>query len=225
VEIELPDTTASFIPSGYTIFITDLGNAGTNNIIVIENTTALAKLNLDPSFVMDTDDQAIVIERINGQWLIIGNSGFPPLASFQLKNNASVTTISAANTPVDIAGTATASSQNNLWQFTTGPNVLESLAGNTYKAIAQVNGSLKRSVGASVRDYALLLHQDTGSGFNLVARGEVVVGVTQQSQGLSFGIPVTVSKGDKFKVMVENRDTIDDIIVDYDIEIKPDRRV
>ena len=147
-----------------------------------------------------------------------------PFGSFHLKQNVAVTVISAANTFTDINGAATASPQNHLFSLTTTPNVLTSLSEKTYNGTAQVNSALRRNMGASNRDYALALYQDTGSGYVQIAGAEANVGITTIPRGASFGVGVTVSEDDKFKVMVENRTTADDIIVDYDVKIIPDGR-
>lgn len=227
VEITLPEVDGFGITNGTIRSIRDEGgNAGTNNIEVIPNPNGFStRTDGRPSFTMNTDDQVIIVELTDSQWLLLGNTGLPPLGSFALKQNVSVTTIANPNEFTDIAGAATAPSQNNLFIFTSSPNVLESISANTYDAFIQVNGSLKRSVGASTRNYALALFEDAGSGFIQIAGGESNSGVTLQPRGVSFGVPATIVEGNKYKVMVENRTTADDVIVDYDIEIKPERRV
>lgn len=225
VEIELPDSSGIDVLNGKKIWIIDQGNAATKNITVIPNASDGTQIDGKPFFVMNTNNQILFLQLIDGEWLIVGNTGLPPLGSFHLKQNVSVTTISAINTPTDIVGIATASTQNNLFTFTTTPNVLESLSGNIYNAVIQVNGVIKRDIGASFRNYALLLYEDAGSGFIQVPGGEGNSGTALSPNNISFGVPVTVVKNNKYKVMVENRSTADNIIVDVDMELKPGRKV
>lgn len=128
VEVTLPDTTASSIQTGFPIYITDLGNAGTNNITVTVNSNDTMKLNLSTSFVMDVDDQSIIINRVDDQWIIIGDSKNTGVAaSIGFTGGATSTVLADTTTFVKIAGTYV---EGNLLEFTSSLGTLTYTGGN-----------------------------------------------------------------------------------------------
>lgn len=70
VEIELPDTSTRLPAIGYKIFITDTGNAQTNNITVIPNASDGTTIQGVLKYGITQDNQITIFELVDSQWVI-----------------------------------------------------------------------------------------------------------------------------------------------------------
>lgn len=71
VEIELPDTTSSDVLNGKKIWIIDQGNAATNNVTVIPNSSDSTTIQGADEYVLAEDNQIIIFELVDDQWIKI----------------------------------------------------------------------------------------------------------------------------------------------------------
>lgn len=69
VEIELPDSTGTDVLNGKKIWIIDQGNAATNNITVIPNSSDSTTIQLADEYVIAEDDQIVIFELVDDQWI------------------------------------------------------------------------------------------------------------------------------------------------------------
>lgn len=210
VALELPDTDSMEMPTGYDIFVTDLGSAGTNNITIIQNSSSLLPIDLKPSFVMDVDDQAIIITKVNGQWVITGNSAdYIVIGLMAMISNATVTTINTAGVYEDIAGTIVGSAGNQRFDFAT-----DTL---TYTGVRDIESAIDISIFLKRETAAASRVMKFGLFVNDVLQQEVEVTMTSDITNASFATVLSLVTGDDIKMKVQNtQDTANVIITTYD---------
>ena len=132
VQIELPDSSGTDVEDTKKIWIIDEGSAGTNNITVIPNASDSTTIQGDSQYYLTVDDQIVIFELVDTQWLVIADSVAPilNLGAFSMHRNATTTVISVTNTYTDVLGTAVGSSLNSNFTFGTSPNDLTYIGRN-----------------------------------------------------------------------------------------------
>lgn len=210
--VTLPDITS--MTTNKRIWFYDNGNAGTNNITIIANTTDGSAIDDGDEYIVDQDNRIVKFELIHNRWMVIESAVKSLIVgAFSFEDNATGTTISTVNTFTDIAGTGIASTLIEGFDFSTPPNVLTSTFTGSYTALLTYSATVSRVSGNAPREIAIAAFQDTGSGFAMLTKTVKAVTMTGSLTNISGQTFVTVSNGDAFKAMVENRDSIDNILV------------
>lgn len=216
VELIMPDAAGVGILNTTIRGITDLGNAATNNITILPFATDGTQIDGLPSFTMDKNNQVVLFELIDGQWLEIGNTDeYAAFGAMGYSDNATDTVIDFADTYVDIGGTI---GVGDLRRFIFSTNELEYTGWKTDEFRISVNFSLKKALGASAREIRAALFIDTGSGF--VEQGSAPMDMDNNLKSFGFVSIRELSTGDKLKMEIKNITNDDDIlIVTYDLVV------
>lgn len=213
VQIELPDTSGSEIENSKKIHIIDQGTASTNNITIIPNIADGTTIEGESSLVVSNDNAIVILELVNNQWVIIRDTQPNALASYNMVENTNVTIISGTSVATDINGTAIASSVIEGFTFSTSPNEIENTSGKQLKCLVSCTASIQRQSGAARRDIALLLQQDSGGGYVQVPNATAEIGVGNFPEAVAFSKVLILEPNDKIKLMVENRQNTNDLII------------
>jgi len=212
--VTLPDITSPIMTTGKVIWFYDNGNAATNNITIIANTGDGSAIDDGDEYIVDQNDRVARFELINNRWMVtISTVREFIVGSYSFTNNATVTTISTQNTFTDIAGTGVAGSLNNGFDFTTSPNTLTSTFDVTYDSILSFSATVQRDIGNAPREISLAVFEDTGSGFVKINTTEVATTMTGDLTNVSMSIFLSINDNNAYKIMTENRDSTDDILV------------
>lgn len=130
------------------------------------------------------------------------------VGSFGFDNNATVTTISVVDTPVDVAGTLTTNSVSERYSLVGNEityNGLESI-----KNVVTIDSSITRETGNSERNIRTSLLIDSGGGF--VEVGSSPMTIRGDIRPNSFDTLVQLDTGHKMKVQVENNTNANNIL-------------
>jgi len=210
--VELPDITE--MTTDKEIWFFDLGDAAANNITITANAGDGSSLDDGNEYLVDLNNRTVGFRLINKRWQVIESSLRDTIiGAFDFVDNASVTTISFVNTFTDIEGTGVASSINNGFNFSISPNTLTSTFGASYTGIIRYNATVSRDIGNAPREIAVAVFEDTGGGFVKIGITEVAATMTGDLTNVTGQTFITVVNGNKYKVMIENRDSTDDILV------------
>ncbi len=198
VEIELPDSTGTDVINTKEIFIIDQGNAATNNITIVPNSSDSTTIEGEGSYVVQTDNAIVSFKLIDGVWCkILETHPILNLGSFHMHDNALITTISIVNTNTDITGIATASSLNSNFTFATGPNAL------TYTGIKDIIVTLTITASMSKANSSDKVYRILGIKNGSEITGcNIATNILKPMIEVSISYPVALSTGDVVKTMV-----------------------
>lgn len=144
---------------------------------------------------------------------IFGNT----IGSLGFKESATLTTIGAINTYVDISGTML---DVKLLGFTRSGGELTYVGSRDVEAIAEVSITTERDIPASsARTIRAAVFLDTGSGF-VEQNDSFSMTMVGSPRNMCFQVPLSLQKDDIIKVQIKNEDTTDDIVVvDYNLTV------
>jgi hypothetical protein len=130
------------------------------------------------------------------------------LGSFHMHENITVTTIGAIDTNTDIAGTATASSLNSNFTFSTAPNAL------TYTGIKDITAMLTITASMSKANSSDKVYRILGIKNGVEIEGcNISTNILKPMIEVSVSYPVELSTDDVIKVMMRNETDTEDVDV------------
>lgn len=209
VEIELPNAANDDILNGKKIYIIDTGNAETNNITIIPNIGDLTTIEGNNSYLINKDNTIVGFELVNLQWVVIYNSN--PIdykGWFTFTNNNLVTTL-LVNTYTDIEGVAQPFTQNEVYNFSSAPNILTYVGILDIKARLIVSLSLERETGNASRLVRATLFKNGLEVTDITSEMEM----NQRINTLVLNGLLDLSTNDEIKVMIRNETNGNSLIV------------
>ena len=209
VEIELPDSSGADVLNTKEIYIIDSGNAAINNITVIPNASDSTTIEGEASYVIQVDNAIVSFKLINGIWTkIIETNPVLNLGSFEMHGNAAETIITSANTNVDIAGTAIASSLNSNFVFNTNPNSL------TYIGIKDIHVAISIAVSMSKANASDKIFRILALKNNAEITGlNIATNILKALLEVSVYYPTNLSNGDVIKTVIRNETDNENILI------------
>lgn len=207
--LEMPDITN--MKTGKSIWFYDNGFASTNPITI---KSGVGNTIQGGDYIISVDNEVVKFELIDNIWVVTnGLVDKSKIAGFYFNNNLTSTIILASNTYTDINGLAAPYAENSNFTFAASPNILTSGSPESYTALIDCHVALKRVSGGAARNIGIGLFSDTGTGYTLITGAESSGITSRNSNSLSVSTITTINDTDSFKVMLENRQSTDDILV------------